>query len=92
MLKLERKAKSYVLVQLLHDGVDVVGVQLCERIERSLESDHCTSPEADMKGTTSAGDLTTAIYHVSITRNTRTLLLREAGVKNSHGILNFGFS
>ena len=92
MLKLERKAKSYVVVQLLHDDVDVVVVQLCERIERSLERDHCTSPEADMKGTTSAGDLTTAIYHVSITRDTRKPLLRETGVKKSHGILNFGFS
>ena len=79
-VKIRKKGKK------LHDDVDVVGVQLCERIERSLESDHCTSPEADMKGTTSAGDLTTAIYHVSITRDTRTLLREEAG------ILNFGFS
>ena len=40
-------------------------IQLTERIERSLSCDQCLSPEADIKSTTSAGDLTTAVYHVS---------------------------
>ena len=34
----------------------------------SLESDQCPSPEDDMKSTTSAVDLTTAIYHVRLSQ------------------------
>ena len=44
-----------------------VRLQLEERIEVSLEQDYCPAPGADIKSTTSAADLTTTIYHVSLT-------------------------
>ena len=45
-----------------------LSLQLEERIAVSLTQDFCPTPGADIKSTTSAADLTTTIYHVSLSR------------------------
>ena len=50
---------SYEIVKILSY------VQLAQRIEKCIEVDHCAAPQLDIKSTTSAGDVTTALYHVS---------------------------
>ena len=36
------------------------------RIEKCIEVDHCPAPQVEVKSTTSAADVTAALYFVSI--------------------------